>query len=166
VHFSIKHLMVATVRGQFDTVSGTVALDPGDPDKSLVRATIDAASINTREPQRDAHLKSPDFLDVERFPTIEFRSTRMERAPGGFTVTGDLTIHGVTRPVVLSVGATAGEFRDLSGNLKRAATATARINRRDFGLTWNVALEAGGVLVGDELKVEIDLQLVRQAEAA
>jgi len=166
VHFSVKHLVVATVRGQFDKVSGTVTIDPAYPAQSSIHAIIDAASINTREPQRDAHLRSPDFLDVERFPTIEFRSTKVERTDDGYAVTGDLTIHGVIRPVVLAVEATDDEIRDPFGNLKRAATATARINRKDFGLTWNVALETGGFVVGDELRIEIDIELIRHADTA
>ena len=163
VHFSVKHLVVATVRGQFNTVSGSVVIDPLDPAGSSVHALIDAASIDTREPQRDAHLRSPDFLDVERFPTIEFRSTTVARADDGYTVSGDLTIHGVTRPVVLRVETTDDEIRDHVGNLKRAATATAKINRKDFGLTWNVALETGGFVVGDEIRIEIDVELLHQA---
>jgi len=163
VHFSVKHLVVATVRGQFDKVSGSVVIDPLDPAGSSVHALIDAASIDTREPQRDAHLRSPDFLDVDRFPTIEFRSTAVARTEDGYAVTGDLTIHGVTRPVVLTVEATDDEIRDHVGNLKRAATATTKINRKDFGLTWNVALEAGGFVVGDEIRIEIDVELLHQA---
>jgi polyisoprenoid-binding protein YceI len=162
VHFSVKHLVVATVRGQFDTVSGSVFIDTLNPATSSVHAIIDAASIDTREPQRDAHLRSPDFLDVERFPTIEFRSTDVARTDDGYTVTGDLTIHGVTRPVVLTVEGTEDEIRDHVGNLKRAATARTRINRKDFGLTWNVALETGGFVVGDEIRIEIDVELLHQ----
>jgi polyisoprenoid-binding protein YceI len=163
VHFSVKHLVVATVRGQFDKVSGSVDIDPFDPANSSIHAVIDAASIDTREPQRDAHLRSPDFLDVERFPTIEFRSTTVARTDDGYTVSGDLTLHGVTRPVVLKVDATDDEIRDQAGNLKRAATARGKINRKDFGLTWNVALETGGFVVGDEIRIEIDLELIHQA---
>jgi len=162
VHFSVKHLVVATVRGQFDRVSGSVVIDPLDPAGSSVHALIDAASIDTREPQRDAHLRSPDFLDVERFPTIEFRSTTLTRTDDGYSVSGDLTIRGVTRPVVLKVVTTDDEIRDHLGNLKRAASATAKINRKDFGLTWNVALETGGFVVGDEIRIEIDLELLHQ----
>lgn len=163
VHFSVKHLVVATVRGQFDKVSGSAVIDPADPAGSSVHAVIDAASINTREPQRDAHLRSPDFLDAEQFPTIEFRSTKVARTDQGFAVTGDLTIHGVTRTVVLAVEATDDEIRDPFGNLKRAATATTKINRKDFGLTWNVGLETGGFLVGDEVRIELDVELISQA---
>jgi polyisoprenoid-binding protein YceI len=166
VHFSVKHLVIATVRGQFDKLTGVVTIDPTNLDRSTVQAAIEAGSINTRESQRDAHLRSPDFLDVERFPTIDFRSTKLERSRDGYRVTGDLTIHGVTRPVVLEVETSETELTDPYGNVKRAASATTRINRKDFGLAWNVALEAGGVVVGDELKVEIDVELVRQADAA
>jgi len=161
VHFSVKHLVVATVRGQFDKVSGSVVIDPLNPAESRIHAVIDAASIDTREPQRDAHLRSPDFLDVEQFPTIEFRSTRVARTKDGYAVTGDLTIHGVTRSVILAVEATDDEIRDHVGNVKRAATATTKINRKDFGLTWNVALETGGFVVGDEIRIEIDVELVQ-----
>jgi polyisoprenoid-binding protein YceI len=163
VHFSVKHLVVATVRGQFNTMSGSVVIDALNPAASSVHAVIDAASIDTREPQRDAHLRSPDFLDVERFPTIEFLSTEVALAEDGYTVTGNLTIRGVTRPVVLAVEGTDEEIRDHAGNLKRAATARTRINRKDFGLTWNVALETGGFVVGDEIRIEIDVELLHQA---
>jgi polyisoprenoid-binding protein YceI len=166
VHFSVKHLVFATVRGQFDKLSGTVTLDPRDPGRSSIEAVIEAGSIDTREPQRDAHLRSPDFLDVEQYPTLEFRSTKVERAADGYRVAGDLTLRGVTRPVVLAVEASDHEIADPFGNVKRAATATTRLNRKDFGLVWNVALETGGVLVGDEVKVEIDVELIRQADAA
>lgn len=166
VHFSVKHLMVATVRGEFGNVSGTVEIDAEDVVRSDIRASIDAASINTREAQRDAHLRSPDFLDVEKHPTIEFRSSRVSRTADGFDVTGELTIRGVTRPVTLRVEASDTERRDPFGNLKRGASATARINRKDFGLEWNVALEAGGFLVGDEVKIEIDIEAVRRADVA
>ena len=166
VHFSVKHLVVASVRGQFEKVSGSVVIDRLNPANSSVHAVIEAASVNTREAQRDAHLRSPDFLDVEQFTTIEFRSTQVAPSEGGYTVTGALTIHGVTRPVVLAVETSDLEIRDPWGNLKRGATATARINRKDFGLTWNVALEAGGFVVGDEVRIEIDVELVNQPETA
>jgi polyisoprenoid-binding protein YceI len=166
VHFSVKHLVVATVRGEFSKVSGTVVIDPRDLARSTVRATIDAGSISTRDPQRDAHLKSPDFLDVAAFPTIEFRSTRLVRTADGLDITGDLTIHGVTRPATLKVETTDADLKDPYGNVRRAASAVVRVNRKDFGLVWNVALETGGVVVGDEVKIELDVELVRRAEAA
>ena len=124
--------------GEFAKITGSVDLNGDDPGQARIQAVIDAASISTREPQRDAHLRSADFLDVEQFPTIEFRSTRVERTDDGLDVTGDLTIHGVTRPVSLRVETSGLELKDPYGNLKRGATATTRINRRDFGLTWNV----------------------------
>jgi polyisoprenoid-binding protein YceI len=161
VHFSVKHLVVATVRGQFDKISGSVVIDPFNPAESSIQAVIDAGSIDTREPQRDAHLRSPDFLDVARFPTIEFRSTAVARRENGYDVTGDLTIHGVTRSVVLAVEATDDEIRDHVGNVKRAASATTKISRKDFGLAWNVALETGGFVVGDEIRIQIDIELVQ-----
>lgn len=165
-HFSVKHLMVTTVRGQFEKVAGTVTLDPRDLSRSAITATIDTASISTGESQRDAHLRSADFFDVEKFPTIEFRSTKLARARDGYQVSGTLTIHGVTRPVVLEVESSDAEPKDPYGNVRRGAAVTTRINRKEFGLGWNVALEAGGFVVSDEVKIEIDLQLVRRPDAA
>ncbi|HUR93037.1 MAG TPA: YceI family protein [Gemmatimonadales bacterium] len=164
VHFAVKHLMVSTVRGEFGKVAGSVELDAEDITRSRIHAVIDASSINSREAQRDAHLLSPDFLDVERYPTIEFRSTSLARTSDGFDATGELTIRGVTRPVALRVETSGTELTDPFGNLKRGASATAKISRKDFGLEWNVALETGGFLVGDEVKIEIDVELVRRAE--
>jgi polyisoprenoid-binding protein YceI len=162
--FTVRHMMVANVRGEFTQISGTVLLDPADFSRSSVHAVIDAASISTRDAQRDVHLKSPDFFDVAKFPTIEFRSTRVTRKSAGeFEVAGDLTLHGVTKPVVLQVEAEDIELRDPFGNVKRGATATTKINRRDFGLEWNVALETGGILVGDEVKITLDIELAKQA---
>jgi polyisoprenoid-binding protein YceI len=163
-HFTVRHMMVANVRGEFTKLSGRVRLDASDITKSSVEATIDVDSISTREPQRDAHLKSPDFFDVATYPTIEFRSTRVSRkGPGELAVAGDLTIHGVTRPVVLAVETEDVELTDPFGNVKRGATATTTISRKDFGLTWNVALEAGGFMVSDEVKITLDIELVKQA---
>lgn len=167
VHFSVRHLMISNIRGEFEKVTGSIALDLVDIARSQVRASIDASSIMTRDPQRDAHLKSQDFLDVARYPAIEFQSTRVARTgEETLDVGGDLTIHGVTRPVVLKVELGNTELTDPFGNVKRAATATTRINRKDFGLEWNVALETGGFLVGDELKIEIDLQFIRLPDVA
>jgi len=157
-------MMVTNVRGEFSRLSGSVRLDASDITKSVVEATIEADSINTRDAQRDAHLKSPDFFDVATYPTIEFRSTRITRkGPGELAVAGDLTIRGVTRPVVLTVETEDVELKDPFGNVKRGATATTTINRKDFGLTWNVALEAGGFIVGDEVKLTLDVELLKQA---
>ncbi len=161
VHFSVRHLMVSNVRGEFSKVSGTVKFDPDNPDASTVEATIDATTISTRDPERDAHLKSPDFLDVERFPTITFRSKRVETSPGGGKVTGDLTIHGVTREITLDVEGPAPEITDPWGKKRIGASATTKLSRKEFGLTWNAALETGGVMIGDEVKIEIDVEIVR-----
>jgi polyisoprenoid-binding protein YceI len=167
VHFSIRHMMFANVRGEFGRLSGTVELDAADLTRSVVRASIDAASISTREPQRDQHLRSPDFLDVASYPTIEFVSTGVVRTgEETLEITGDLTIHGVTRDITLKVETDGAELRDLYGNTRRGAVATATLNRTDFGLTWNAVLETGGFLVGEELKVTIDVQLIRAAATA
>ena len=165
-HFTVRHMMVTNVRGSFRKIKGTVTADFENPASASVEAEIDAGSIDTGEPQRDAHLRSPDFLDAEKFPTITFRSTRVEPAgEGEWKVTGDLTIHGVTRPVVLNVEGPTPEHKDPWGNLRTGASARTKIKRSDFGLTWNSALETGGFLVGDEVKIELELALVRSADA-
>lgn len=160
--FKVRHLMIANVRGEFSKVSGTVQFDPANPSNSRVEAHIDVNSLQTREEQRDAHLKSPDFFDVARFPEITFVSKKVVRkGDEEYQVTGDLTIHGVTKEVTLDVEGPGPEVKDPWGNLKTGASAKTRINRKDFGLLWNVALETGGVLVGDEVQIQIDLELVR-----
>lgn len=161
VHFSVRHMMVSNVRGEFTRVSGVIAYDTQNPAASTVEATIDVDSINTRDAQRDTHLKSPDFLDFEKFPTITFKSTKIEPAEGGGKLTGDLTIHGVTRSITLDVEGPAPEVKDPWGKQRIGASATARLSRKDFGLTWNAALETGGMLVGDEVKITIDIEAVR-----
>lgn len=166
-HFTVRHMMITNVRGAFRNVKGTVVYDAENPASSSVEAEIDAASIDTREQQRDAHLRSADFLDVEKFPTITFRSTAFTKAgEAEWKVTGDLTIHGVTRPVALNVEGPAPEGKDPWGNIRSGASATTKIKRSDFGLTWNAALETGGFLVGDELKIELELALVKAADAS
>lgn len=166
-HFTVRHMMITNVRGGFHNVKGTVVYDPENPSNSSVHAEIDAATIDTREAQRDAHLRSADFLDVEKFPTITFRSTQVAAGgEGEWKVTGDLTIHGVTRPVTLHVEGPAAEGKDPWGNIRSGASATTKIKRSDFGLTWNTALETGGFLVGDELKIELELALVKAADAS
>ncbi len=162
VEFAVRHLMVSTVRGSFSKVSGVVHVDDADPSRSRIEATIDAASIDTGNEKRDAHLRTPDFLDVERYPTITFRSTAAEKTATGWKVTGDLTLHGVTKPVVLDVGPTA-PIKDPWGNTRAGAEATTTVRRSDFGITWNKALEAGGVTVGDEVRVTIDVEATRTA---
>lgn len=163
--FSVKHLVISTVRGEFGKTTGTVTLDEADPTRSRVEATIDATTINTRIPDRDAHLRSPDFFDVAKYPTITFRSTRVAKAKDGLEVTGDLTLHGVTRPVTLQVS-TSPEVKGMGGETRRAFAATARINRQDFGLKWSKAVEAGPV-VGDEVAIAIEVEAVKdQAKSA
>jgi polyisoprenoid-binding protein YceI len=161
--FTVRHMMISNVRGEFTKLSGSIAYDAADPANSSVEATIEAASINTRDAQRDAHLKSADFFDAERFPALAFRATEIGVRDGEGKVKGDLTIHGVTREAVLHVEGPTPEAKDPWGNLRIGATATAKINRKDFGLTWNAALEAGGVLVGEEVKITIDLEAIRQS---
>jgi polyisoprenoid-binding protein YceI len=161
--FKVRHMMIANVKGAFDKIIGTVNFDPANPSASTVDATIEVASISTREEQRDAHLKSPDFFDVEKFPTITFKSKRVTAAgSGSFTVVGGLTIHGVTKEVDLKVDELTEETKDPWGNLRRGAEAKTRINRKDFGMTFNMALEAGGFMVGDEIDLTIDVELIRQ----
>lgn len=161
--FSIKHLMVSNVRGEFSKVAGTLNLDDKDITKSSVDVSIDVNTINTREAKRDAHLKSPDFFDAAKFPALTFKSKKVEKAGADkLKVTGDLTIHGVTKEVVLNVEGPSAEIKDPFGNTRRGATATAKINRKDFGLNWNKALEAGGVLVGEEVNITIDVELLKK----
>lgn len=164
VEFGVKHLMIATVKGRFAVVRGTVRTDDADPAKAQVEVEveIDADSIDTREPQRDAHLKSADFFDVEKFPKLTFVSTRIHDVDGDdFTLTGDLTMHGVTRPVTLSV-TREGRGKDPWGGERAGFSATGKIKRSEFGLTWNQALETGGFVVGDDIKISVDVELVRQ----
>jgi polyisoprenoid-binding protein YceI len=160
--FTVRHMMISNVRGEFTKVSGSITYDPAGAANASVDATIDAASINTRDAQRDAHLKSADFFDVAQFPVLTFSGKAVAAHDGEWNLTGDLTIHGVTREVVLRVEGPTPEAKDPWGNMRIGATATAKINRKDFGLTWNAALEAGGVLVGEEVKITIDMEAIRQ----
>src|SRR3712207_6191287 len=163
VGFSIKHLMIATVRGSFTQVQGTVRVDENDPSTAEIDITIPTASITTRDEKRDAHLKSPDFFDAEQFPNMTFRSTRVERVSGdSFRVIGDLTIRDVTKEVALDVEL-QGRAKDPWGNEKAGFEATTTIKRSEYGLTWNAALETGGVLVGDDVKISIEAELQKQA---
>jgi len=165
VHFAVRHMMVSNVRGEFSKVSGTVNLDREDIRRSTVEALIEASSIQTREPARDQHLRSADFLETGRFPAISFKSKKIEGArDSGLTVTGDLAIHGVTREVVLEVEPLSEEMADPFGNLRIGTSATTKIDRRDFGLTWNAVLETGGLLVGTEVKITIEIELTRPAK--
>ncbi|HEY6032810.1 MAG TPA: YceI family protein [Kofleriaceae bacterium] len=159
--FSVRHLMITNVKGRFGTLSGTVDYDPEKPEASQTDVTIDATSIDTRDEKRDAHLRSPDFFDVEKFPSLTFKSTSVVKTDDGFAATGDLTIHGVTKPVTLEVEGPSDQNKDPWGNTRIGASATAKINRKDFGLNWNAALEAGGVLVGEQVKISIEVSLVQ-----
>lgn len=163
-HFKVRHMMIAWVSGEFSGVTGAVAFDPKNLDESRIEVTIDAATVSTREPQRDRHLKSADFLDVGSYPTITFQSTKIASAgERSYKVDGELTIRGVTRGVTLQVDSLTPEIRDPDGFLRRGAHASTRIERRDFGLTWNAVLESGGFVVGDEVEILVDVELVRQA---
>jgi polyisoprenoid-binding protein YceI len=151
------------VKGEFDKVSGTVNFDPANPSAASVEASIDVATISTRDEQRDAHLKSADFLDVEKFPNITFKSKKVTAAGSdSFNVIGDLTIRGVSKEVNLSVEELTEETKDPWGNMRRGATAKTRIDRKDFGMTFNVALEAGGFLVGENVDLTIDAEMIAQ----
>jgi polyisoprenoid-binding protein YceI len=163
VEFGVRHLMISTVKGRFGAVEGTVTLPGGDPVKAQIDVTIDATSIDTGVGQRDDHLRSPDFFDAARFPKLTFRSKRVERVGGeSLRVIGDLTIRDVTREVALDVRE-LGSARDPWGGERSGFSAAGRINRRDFGLNWNQALEAGGVLVGEEVSIILEAQLVQRA---
>jgi polyisoprenoid-binding protein YceI len=161
-HFTVRHMMISNVRGEFTKVSGSIVWDPENPASSTIEAKIDVNSINTRDPQRDGHLRSADFLDAANFPEIVFRSTSIQPGGDGYEATGDLTIHGVTRSVVLNVEGPTPETKDPWGNVRIGASATTKVNRKDFGVAWNAALETGGVLVGEEVKISIEIEGIRQ----
>ena len=162
IHFSVRHLVIAKVRGQFSRWTGTVFVPGGDFSRASVNVVIDASSIDTGVADRDAHLKSPDFFDVEHFPELTFTSHTIEPAEDRLRVTGELTIKGVTRIVTLDVE-DAGRAKDPWGNERAAFSAKTSLDRKDFGLTWNQALETGGVMVGDRINIEIEVEAVRQA---
>jgi polyisoprenoid-binding protein YceI len=166
IGFAVKHMMISTVKGRFTDVSGTVAFDEADAAGSSVDVTINAASVDTRQEQRDTHLRSADFFDVENYPALTFRSRRVESVGSGeFRVVGDLTIRGATREVTLEV-ADEGRGQDPWGKERAGFSARTVIDRRDFGLTWNAALEAGGILVGNDVKISLEVQAVKAEVAA
>jgi polyisoprenoid-binding protein YceI len=164
VGFGIRHFMVATVRGVFREVSGTVRYDPARPFATEIRVEIPTASIDTRVPKRDEHLRAADIFDAETYPTITFRSTRV-RVDGANVVEifGDLTLHGTTRTVALAVTEISGQHKDYRGRVRRGASATAKIKRSDFGIKYNFALEAGGLAIGDEVSITLDVSLIEGA---
>lgn len=165
-NFVVRHMMITNVRGGFSGVEGTIEFDSQNPTDARVNAVINTSKINTLDENRDAHLRSADFLDAEKYPTMTFKSTKVEPAgEGEWKVNGDLNIHGVTKPVVLNVEGPTAEGKDPFGNVRIGASATTKIKRSEFGLTWNAALETGGILVGDDLKIELEISAIR-AEAA
>jgi len=166
-HFSVRHLMISNVRGEFTKLSGSALLNQADPAKSTVEITIEAASVNTREPQRDEHLRSADFFDVANHPTLTFRSKRVEALGGeNFKLSGDLTIRGVTKVVTFDVEGPTAPVKDPWGNIRAGVTASAKINRKDFGVAFNALTETGGLVVGDEVKITVEAELIQQAPAA
>jgi polyisoprenoid-binding protein YceI len=161
--FKVKHMMISNVRGKFTGISGVLRRFEADHTKSSLEVSIDVSTVNTQDEKRDGHLKSPDFFDAGKFPAMTFKSTHIEKKGDGFAVTGDLTIHGVTKSVVLNVEEVSEPAKDPWGNTRIGLSANAKINRKDFGLTWNSTLEAGGVLVGEEVSITLDIQFIKAA---
>ncbi len=160
--FKVKHMMISNVRGKFSGISGTLHRVEADHTQSTLEVSIDVNTVNTQDAQRDGHLKSADFFHVEKFPAMIFKSTHIEHNGGdGYAVTGDLTIHGVTKSATLKVEEVSEPAKDPWGNTRIGLTATAKINRKDFGLTWNSALETGGVLVGEDVTITLDVELIK-----
>jgi polyisoprenoid-binding protein YceI len=159
--FVVRHMMITNVRGGFSGVQGTVVYDPDDLNASSVDVTIDKNTLSTGDANRDTHVKSADFLDVEKYPTITFKSKKITKDGDGLKITGDLTLHGVTKEVTLNVEGPTEEQKDPWGNIRVGASATTKIKRSDFGLTWNAALETGGIMLGDDLKLEFDVSLIK-----
>jgi polyisoprenoid-binding protein YceI len=158
--FAVRHLMITNVKGRFGKLEGFVNYDPSKPEATTIEATIDATSIDTRDEKRDAHLRSADFFDVEKNPTLTFKSKRVTKTGDGFAAVGDLTMHGITKEITLEVEGPSDVTKDPWGNERIGASATAKINRKDWGLNWNSALETGGVLVGETVKITLEVSLV------
>jgi polyisoprenoid-binding protein YceI len=164
--FAVRHLAISTVRGAFTKVNGTIQFDDKDVSKSSVEVTIDAASVDTRVADRDKELRSDHFFDVEKYPTLTFKSTKVQQeTPGKLKVTGDLTIHGVTKQVVLEVEGPTAPVKDPWGNQRAAANASTKINRQDFGVKWNAKMDNGGWVVGDDVDITIDVEMVQKGAA-
>ena len=161
-NFRVKHMMVTNVSGRFSNLKGAVTFDEKNLSKSSIEATVDIETINTNEPKRDAHLKSPDFFDVAKFPQMTFKSTKVYKVGGVTKADGDLTLHGVTKPVTLTLTELSGEVKHPMGTIVRGAVATTKISRKDYGLTWNKTIEAGGVVVGDEIAITLEIELLRK----
>ncbi len=161
--FTVRHMMITNVHGEFQKLSGSVEYDAERPEATKVTASIDTSTINTREEKRDAHLKSADFLDVEKYPTIEFVSKSAKVTSDGLELKGDLTIRGTTREVTLAVEGPTPPQKDPWGNTRIGAVATTKLKRSEFNMVWNVALEAGGILVGEDVKITLDVSLIKAA---
>lgn len=167
IEFSVRHMMVSTVKGQFEKVKGSLELDDKDVTKSTVEVTIDLGSVNTHEPKRDGHLKSADFFDTAKFPTATFKSTKVQKAgKNKLKVTGELSLHGVTKPVVLEVEGPTDAYKTPFGTTVRGVHATAKLDRKDFGIGWNKVLDNGGVLVGNEVSLDLSAELSEKAAPA
>lgn len=161
--FAVKHLMISTVRGEFKGITGTVNWDDQDITKSTVDVTIDSKTVDTNEPNRDKDLKSDKFFDVEKYPTITFKSKKVEQVSvGKLKVTGDLTIHGITKETVLDVEGPSASVKDPWGNTRVAIAATTKVNRQDYGVKWNASIDGGGVVVGDDVNITIDLEMIKK----
>jgi polyisoprenoid-binding protein YceI len=161
--FSVKHMMVTNVSGKFSNVKGAIVYDEKNLAASSVTASVDVNTVNTNESKRDAHLKAPDFFDAAKYPTMEFKSSKVYKAGGVVKVDGNLTLHGVTKPVTLTLTEISPEVKHPMGGLVRGAVATTKINRKDFGLTWNKTLETGGLMVGDEVTVTLEIEAARKS---
>jgi len=160
--FKVRHMMISNVKGRFSGLNGTLLEDPSDPTRSMIEASIDVSTISTHDEQRDGHLKSADFFDVEKYPTMTFKSTKVVRkGEEEYSVTGNLTLHGVTKPVTFEVEGPTPPAKDPWGNTRIGLSATTRINRKDFGLNWNATLETGGFLVGEEVHITLDVQFIK-----
>jgi polyisoprenoid-binding protein YceI len=160
--FKVKHMMIANVKGSIKGITGDLTEHTTDASLSSIEATLDVSTLNTGEPDRDKHLKSADFFELEKYPTITFKSTTVKRkGPDEYAVTGDLTIHGVSRPATLAVEGPTQPHKDPWGNIRIGLSATTKINRKDFGLTWNAALETGGILVGEEVHITIEAEFIK-----
>jgi polyisoprenoid-binding protein YceI len=166
VQFSIRHMMISNVRGEFTKLSGKAVGDVEHPTAATVEATIEAASVDTRNEKRDEHLRGPDFLDAAKFPTIAFKSTKVEKDGAGWKLSGDLTLHGVTKPVVLAVTNVTPPMKDPWGNTRIGGQATTTINRQDYGIVFNKTLDGGGMLVGNEIAITIDVEVMKKGDAA
>lgn len=160
--FKVKHMMISNVKGRFHGLTGSITEDSADPSRSRAEASIDISTIDTGDAQRDTHLKSPDFFHHEQHPTMTFQSTKVEKkGEGEYSVTGNLSMHGVTKPVTFAVEGPTPPAKDPWGNTRIGLSATAKINRKDFGLNWNAALETGGILVGEDVQIAIEAQFIR-----